>query len=169
MKVVILAMLALVALVSNAEARPRRAIVAHRDCNIVFPCEGVGPSARGAYIARKVGIGSPQKIYTPRRASVLGGRPAHCPARRWCGCFMAAHLGIQSRGLWVARNWAAVGQRAGGPGAGVIAVWRHHVGLIKAVDGNRILVLSGNDGRAVRERWRTTKGIIAYRVPSGAA
>ena len=154
MKSAILAMLALVALVSNAEARPRRAIVAHPDCNVVFPCDGVAPSARGDRIARKVGFGSPQKIYKPRRASVLGGRPAHCPARRWCGCYMAAHLGIQGRSLWVARNWARVGHQAGGPGAGVIAVWRHHVGLIKAVDGNRILVLSVNDGRAVRVRWR---------------
>ncbi|MEN6535666.1 MAG: hypothetical protein ABFD89_18525 [Bryobacteraceae bacterium] len=38
------------------------------------------------------------------------------------------------------------------------------MGLIRAADGNRILVLSGNDGRAVRERWRTTSGVIAYRV-----
>lgn len=159
-----IAVLALIALASNAEARQRhKAIVADPGCNVLFPCEGVVPSARGEEIARQAGFGSAQKVYKPR--SALGGRPAGCPARRWCGCFLAAHLGIQNRSLWVARNWAAVGHPAGGPGAGVIAVWRHHVGLIKAVEGNRILVLSGNDGRAVRERWRTTAGIIAYRVP----
>lgn len=157
--------LTLVCVASNAEARQRhRATVAHPDCNVTMPCEGVGPSARGEMIARKMGFGSAQKVYQQRPA-VLGGRPAHCPARRWCGCYLAAHLGIQSRSLWVARNWAGIGHRAGGPGAGVIAVWPHHVGLIKAVDGNRILVLSGNDGRAVRERWRATAGIVAYRVP----
>jgi hypothetical protein len=163
-----LAMLALAALASNAEARQRhRPIVAHPDCNVLFPCEGVTPSPRGERVARAVGFGVAQKVYMPRRsASVVGGRPAHCPARRWCGCYMAVHLGIQSRSLWVARNWARVGHPAGGPGAGVVAVWRHHVGLIKAVDGNRILVLSGNDGQAVRERWRTTTGVIAYRAPS---
>lgn len=156
--------LALLALASNAEARQRQRIVADPGCNIIFPCEGVGPSARGEAIARKLGFGSAQKIYTPRSAA-LGGRPAGCPPRRWCGCYLAAHLGIQNRSLWVARNWAGIGQRAGGPSTGVIAVWPHHVGLIKAMEGNRILVLSGNDGRAVRERWRTTSGVIAYRVP----
>lgn len=149
---------------SHAEARQRhRAIVAHERCNIDWPCEGVAPSPRGERFAKAVGFGTAQRVYTPR--SLVSGRPAHCPARRWCGCYMAAHLGIHSRSLWVARNWAGIGSRAGGPGAGVIAVWPHHVGLIKAVEGNRILVLSGNDGRAVRERWRTTSGIIAYRVP----
>lgn len=102
---------------------------------------------------------------SPAAEARQDGRPAHCPARRWCGCYLAAHLGLQDRSLWVARNWTRVGRSAGGPGAGVIAVWRHHVGLIKAVEGNRILVLSGNDGRRVRERWRTTSRIIAYRVP----
>lgn len=93
------------------------------------------------------------------------GRPAGCPARAWCGCWLAAHLGISNRSLWLARNWASVGHPAGGPQPGAIVVWRHHVGTIKAVEGSRILVLSGNDGRAVRERWRTTAGVIAYRVP----
>lgn len=158
-----IAVLALLALASNAEAR-QRTVIADPGCNVLFPCEGVAPSARGEAIARDLGFGGAQKVYTPR-AAVVGGRPAHCPARRWCGCYLAAHLGIQSRSLWVARNWAAVGHRASGPGAGVVAVWRHHVGIIKAVEGNRILVLSGNDGRAVRERWRTTAGVIAYRVP----
>lgn len=160
-----LAALCVVLFTVNAEARQRhRPIVAHPDCNVTMPCDGVAPSARGEEIARKFGFGTAQKVYTPR-AAVIGGRPAHCPARRWCGCYLAAHLGIQSRSLWVARNWAGIGHRAAGPGAGVIAVWRHHVGLIRAVDGNRILLLSGNDGRAVRERWRSTVGIIAYRVP----
>jgi hypothetical protein len=77
---------------------------------------------------------------------------------------MSAHLGIHAPGLWVARNWARIGHAVSGPQAGAIVVWRHHVGLIRAAEGNRILVLSGNDGRRVRERWRTTRGVIAYRV-----
>ena len=38
-----------------------------------------------------------------------------------------------------------------------------NVGKVTAVDGHRIKVLSGNDGRRVRDRWRTTAGVIAYR------
>jgi hypothetical protein len=99
-----------------------------------------------------------------RAKTYLGGRPANCPARAWCGCWLASHMGISDRSLWLASNWARVGHSAGGPQVGAIVVWRHHVGKIKAVDGGRILVLSGNDGRAVRERWRTTAGVVAYRV-----
>src|SRR4051812_49237030 len=94
-----------------------------------------------------------------------GGRPAGCPARSWCGCWLASHLGMSNpRPLWLARNWARVGSNAGGPRVGAIVVWRHHVGKITAVDGHRIRVVSGNDGRRVRDRWRTTAGVIAYRT-----
>lgn len=97
------------------------------------------------------------------RGEVTGGRPSGCPAHAWCGCWLAAHLGMSDRGLWLAQNWAHVGSQANGPGERVIAVWRHHVGLITAVDGNKIKLLSGNDGNQVRERWRPISGIIAYR------
>jgi hypothetical protein len=158
-----------------------------------MPCQDVAPSARGERVRKAMGgLGSARNVYTPRisagkngtnirsgRRSVVRdslttgeprqhsveGRPAGCPARAWCGCWLAAHLGISNRSLWLARNWASVGHPAGGPQPGAIVVWRHHVGTIKAVEGGRILVLSGNDGRAVRERWRTTAGVIAYRVP----
>lgn len=94
----------------------------------------------------------------------FGGRPAGCPTRAWCGCWLGHHLGMPKRDLWLARNWAHVGRPAHGPAPGVIVVWSHHVGKITAVSGNRIRVLSGNDGRRVRDRWRTVRGVIAYRV-----
>jgi hypothetical protein len=78
---------------------------------------------------------------------------------------MTRLMGIQRRDLWVARNWARVGAPARGPRVGAIVVWRHHVGKITAVEGGRIRVLSGNDGHAVRDRWRSTRGVIAYRTP----
>jgi hypothetical protein len=87
--------------------------------------------------------------------------------RAWCGWFLAHHYGLDDRRLWLARNWAAVGRPAHGPASGVIAVWRHHVGVVTAVPGPRtIILLSGNDGHAVREREWSTAGIIAYRWPS---
>jgi len=73
-------------------------------------------------------------------------------------------FGIADARLNLARAWASVGSDAGGPGAGVVAVWRHHVGIITAdLGGGMIRLLSGNDGHAVRERARSTRGIIAYR------
>lgn len=58
----------LCALTINAEARQRhKTYVAHPDCNVTMPCEGVGPSARGERIVKAMGgFGSAQKVYTPR-------------------------------------------------------------------------------------------------------
>lgn len=89
-------------------------------------------------------------------------RPFGCPSRAWCGCFLSKHLSLHRRDLWLARNWARLGTAAS-PAPGTIVVWLHHVGRITAVDGHKIKVLSGNDGRRVRERWRTMAGVIAVR------
>jgi hypothetical protein len=140
---IVLTILALVALISTAEARPHhhRAFAAKPTSCFLFGC------LTHATVAAKVGA----------------SRPAGCP-HAWCGCWLAAHLGLSDRSLWLAANWVRLGRSAGGPQAGAVAVWRHHVGLIREVSGNQILLLSGNDGHAVRERWRPTRGIIAYRV-----
>lgn len=98
---------------------------------------------------------------------VLGGRPTGCPARAWCGCWLAKHLGLDRRELWLARNWARLGAPSTAQPGAIVVFSRGrggHVGKITAVDGNRIKVLSGNDGRTVRERWRTTGRVIAYRM-----
>jgi hypothetical protein len=97
------------------------------------------------------------------QTAVYGGRPAGAP-RAWCGFWLARHLGIGDRSLWLARNWAGVGRSAGGPRVGAIVVWRHHVGMITGQAGGKWVVKSGNDGRAVRERPRSIAGAIAFRV-----
>jgi uncharacterized protein (TIGR02594 family) len=99
---------------------------------------------------------------------VQSGPPAGCPARAWCGCWLSKHLGLNDRSLWLARNWARIGSPAGGPAPGVVAVFARgrggHVGIVTGVPGpGRIILLSGNDGRAVRERERSTRGVIAWR------
>lgn len=106
------------------------------------------------------------------RMEALDGRQGgmgcgRCPGRPglpWCGCWLMCRLGLNDRDLWIARNWARKFARAGGPAVGRIVVWRHHVGLITGV-GERPgewLVLSGNDGKAVRERLRSVHGAIAF-------
>ena len=101
-------------------------------------------------------------LCTLATSAVADARPPGCPSR-WCGCWLAQHFGLSDRSLNLARRWASIGSAAHGPSPGVVAVWPHHVGKITAVDGHRIKVLSGNDGRRVRDRWRTTAGVIAYR------
>ena len=99
---------------------------------------------------------------------IASGPPAGCPSRAWCGCWLAKHLGMNDRSLWLARNWARIGSPAAGPSPGVVAVFARgrggHVGIVTGVPGpGRVVLLSGNDKRAVRERERSTRGIIAYR------
>lgn len=64
---IIIAAAILLACSISAEARQRhRPIIAHPDCNVLWPCEGVAPSPRGERIAKQMGFGAAQKIYTPR-------------------------------------------------------------------------------------------------------
>lgn len=100
--------------------------------------------------------------YTPKSGRIpvfSGSRP-----RAWCGWWLGRQLGMLSRSLWLARNWATVGTALTHPVPGAIAVFRHHVGKITAVAPGRIKLLSGNDGHAVRDRWRSARGVIAYRA-----
>lgn len=101
-------------------------------------------------------------------------RPELCPPQDWCGCWLATYLHIADqklwRELWVARNWATYGQPAEGPAPGVIAVYGRgaggHVGIVTSVRRAGFVVLkSGNDNGAVRERERSTEGVIAWRIP----
>jgi hypothetical protein len=164
-RTVILAALCLV-LASNAEARHR---TIQPTCvetgSILQPsCMGQNNPFEGIRSIR-VTMRRVRHSANPRprlsQETAIGGKPAGCP-HAWCGCWLASHLGISDRSLWLARNWARIGHSSS-PQVGAIAVWPHHVGQISAVDGNRILLLSGNDGHAVRERWRPMRGIIAYR------
>ena len=92
------------------------------------------------------------------------GRPQACAGIPWCGCWLRLRLGLDDARLNSAGAWAGVGTAAAGPAAGVVAVWRHHVGVITGVLGDgRVMLLSGNDGNAVRERPRSIRGVIAFR------
>lgn len=72
MKSIVLAMAFLVALVSTADARHRRAatVTAHPLCNIIMPCEGVVASPRGLRIEQTMPFGAAVKTYTPRHSRV---------------------------------------------------------------------------------------------------
>jgi hypothetical protein len=87
------------------------------------------------------------------------GRPS-----AWCGWYMREQVGSDPGPSYnLARSWAHYGSNAGGPAAGAIVVWRHHVGKIVGQENGQWIVQSGNDGHAVRAHPRSLAGAIAFR------
>lgn len=173
-RTVILAALALACLlISPADARHKqhaasvRVFVAHPDCNVVFPCEGVVASPRGEMIARQMGFGAAQKQWRP--ASQIVAHPAGCPRRAFCGCGAAVRVfGAPLRALWLAANWFRFPRAV--PAAGMVAVRRHHVFVLERhLGGDRWLVFDANSGRRLTRIH--ARSIAGYTIvnPHGAA
>lgn len=145
----------LLALGVGAEAR-QRAVVAHPDCNVTMPCDGVAPSPRGQRIARAVGFGSAQNVYTPRgvgrvarvaAAATILPHPPGCPSRAFCGCGAAVRVfGAPIRSLWLAANWLRFPRTA--PAPGMVAARRGHVFVLEQhLGGDTWLAYDANSGR----------------------
>jgi hypothetical protein len=141
-------------LTSPAQAR-KQITVAHHECNIFMPCEGVAPSARGQRVVEAMGgFGSARPVYE-RRSEVTHGRgpntllahPSGCPSRLFCGCGAAVRVfGNPIRSLWAAASWFKFPRTAPAPGA--VAVRRHHVFVLEAhLGGNIWQVYDANSGR----------------------
>jgi hypothetical protein len=150
---IMIAATVLCALTANAEARQhhRATYLADPGCNVTMPCEGVAPSPRGEMIAMHMGFGAAQKIYTPRHVSdgSIVSHPAGCPSRAFCGCGAAVRVfGSPVRSLWLAANWFRFPRAA--PGAGMVAVRRHHVFVLEAnLGGGLWQVFDANSGRGL--------------------
>jgi hypothetical protein len=142
----------LCALTINAEARQRhRTYLAHPDCNITMPCEGVTTSQRGERVVKAMrGFGSAQKVYKPRAAAVPRSRVAavrheipsygaprpsieysiNRPARYIAGRLICAvnvgaalaERGIRGTGSALALSYLHWGRSAGGPVPGAVIV-----------------------------------------------
>jgi len=64
----------------------------------------------------------------------------------------------------VARNWLNVGRPLDGPRPGAVGVKAHHVfQVIRVVDRDHVLAISGNDHNDVRTRIRPTSDVIGWR------
>lgn len=169
-KTVLAACVVLCAFIVHADARPRhhihhRVIVADPGCNVLWPCEGVTTSVRGERIARKMGFGSAQKVYTP---PTIVAHPAGCPARAFCGCGAAVRLfGAPVRSLWLAANWFRFPRAA--PAPGMAAVRRHHVFVLERhIEGSTWLAYDANSGgHATRIHARSIAGYVIV-DPHGA-
>ncbi|WP_247480011.1 hypothetical protein [Bradyrhizobium sp. 144] len=162
---------------STVEARHLRHHAAHVQladpgCNVIFPCEGVVSSPRGEMISRKVGIGTAQKIYRPGgqgpgaarqvamgQGATIVSHPSGCPSRAFCGCGAAVRIfGRPLRELWLAANWLKFPRAA--PGAGMVAVRRHHVFVLEQhLGGSTWQVYDANSGgHATRVHARSIAG-----------
>jgi len=144
-----------------ADAKQRRVIVADPGCNVIFPCEGVSPSVRGERVVKAMGgLGSAQKVYTPRSSSLLA-HPRGCPARAFCGCGAAVRIfGKPVRALWLAANWFRFPRTS--PSPGMVAVRRHHVFVLEqSLGGNTWLAYDANSGgHATRIHARSIAGYV---------
>ena len=118
-------------------------------CILVFFCS-VSPAEARHYHSHTLKPYYPKNDYRPRA---------------WCGWWMRQQLGVRDANFNLARNWARYGNRAAGPGIGVVVVWNHHVGrIVGPCTGHVCLIQSGNDGHAVRTRLRSVAGAIAFRT-----
>lgn len=161
MKTAIIAVLALVALASNAEARHKPAVA--KECNVTMPCDfSYGPEvfkearrvARGERIAKAVGFGAvriraldrPSEAAPRRSSQVIGGRPSGCP-RQYCGCGASLQVfGKIIPSLNLAANWLRFPRAA--PAPGMVAARRGHVFVLKEhLGGNVWLAHDSNSGR----------------------
>lgn len=166
MKRLLVAIFAFVVVVSIADARPRhhhhhRHHTSVEKTNYNFD-DRFAVSAPRSFAAD---AGSSGGIIREMRRH-LGDNPTGW-RRVWCGVFldMVLRRTGHAKGSPLARAYSKYGHAAAGPATGTIVVWRHHVGVVTAVSHGSITVISGNDGRRVRERSRSTAGVIAYRWP----
>jgi len=68
----------------------------------------------------------------------------------------------------VARNWLKAGRPLDGPRPGALGVKAHHVfEVIRVVDRDHVLAISGNDHNEVRTRIRPTSDVIGWRDVTG--
>jgi hypothetical protein len=100
----------------------------------------------------------------PSGSAAIGPDSSERPAE-WCGWWMRQHLGGHYGPEFnTARNWLNAGQPLDGPRPGAIGVKPHHVfQVIRVVDRDHVLAISGNDHNEVRTRIRPTSDVIGWR------
>ena len=164
----------LLCVATNAEARQRhRPIIAHPDCNVTMPCEGVGPSPRGEMIARKVGFGAAQKVYTPPKFSPGISRPSrYIGGRLVCAVNVGVALaerGIRGTGSALALSYLHWGRSAGGPIPGAVIVSRRrgggHVAIVSRVENGVVYAWNATGGRRGWREIPYRKRVLDYRLP----
>jgi hypothetical protein len=87
----------------------------------------------------------------------------------WCRDALNVWLravGLHTDGSRLARDAVRLGARINRPEPGAIMVLRHHTGVVAAVRGDRVLVISGNHGGRVAESYYPIRSVIAFVRPT---
>lgn len=148
--------------IPSADAKPRKARIAHAvavQCGSGAPGREACPDAmplagrRAARVTDANGNGA---------SEILGGRPAGCP-HRFCGCEASLYVfGRIIPKLNLAANWRRVFPRAA-PAPGMAAARSGHVFvLISHVEGRLWLVHDGNSGGGKTRRH--VRSIAGYTI-----
>lgn len=93
----------------------------------------------------------------------------------WCSAFVnwcCREAGVLRSNSAAARSWLKVGEECD-ERKGAIAVlwrgsrhgWQGHVGFVVGWDATRVLLLGGNQGNAVSEKWYPKSRVLDYRWP----
>lgn len=177
-----MAVLALVALAPDAEARQRQKVGLHPECGVTMPC--VAPyastrdqilTARGRYVASQVGFGGPVVRRTIRTPKARRGASYRLPEARSGGygiakpsLFIAGRLvcaanvnaalaerGIRGTGSRLAMSFRNWGRSAGGPVPGAVI-------LSARRGGGHVAIVSRVEGGIVYA-WNATGGRRGWR------
>ena len=87
--------------------------------------------------------------------------PQGCPTRLFCGCGVSIKVfGKPVRELFLARNWFKFPKTQ--PAPGMVAVRKHHVMYIEALDGNGNAVVydPNSGGHKTRRHLRSLAGFV---------
>ncbi len=123
-------------------------------------------AARCAYTSRLARAGSSSLLDAARgylgRGNFTGYREAWCAdaLRAWLRQSGHSTAGTDHRAISFARYG-----RPTSPHVGAVAVLRHHVGIVAAVTGRGVVLLSGNHGRRVALGVYPLRRILTFRDP----
>lgn len=105
-------------------------------------------------------------IATPAEATVVGGRPAHCP-RAFCGCATAMKVGLSGSFWNLAANYKVLPRASCAPG--MVAARRGHVFVIQSCNGNGTVTAwdPNSGGGKTRVHTRSLAGYTIHNPRGG--
>jgi hypothetical protein len=113
-------------------------------------------------------IASPSTVISTAEATVIGGRPAGCPAR-YCGCATARKVGLSGSFWNLAANYKVLPRASCAPG--MVAARSGHVFVIQACHGNGTVTAydPNSGGGKTRIHTRSLAGYTIHNPHGGNA